>query len=101
MAQGIREPDADSPYPQRRRMANYFAAVLTTPRSPVLVAEKIQSIIESGTWQFRHPVGPGAQEHIDRRKVTSDEDYIAFQSADDDTWYGGMEQALGLKIRPS
>jgi NAD(P)-dependent dehydrogenase (short-subunit alcohol dehydrogenase family) len=101
MARGIVEPDANSPYPHKRRMADYFAAALTTPRAPLLVAEKIQSIIESGTWQLRHPVGPGAQEHIDRRKVTSDEDYIAFQAADDDTWYGGMEKATGLKIRPS
>jgi hypothetical protein len=46
-------------------------------------------------------VGPGAQEHLDRRKATSDEDNIAFQSADDDTWYGSMEKATGLKIRPS
>ena len=101
MARSIGEHDANTPYPQKRRMAHYFLATLTTPRDPVLVAEKIQDIIESGTWQFRHPVGPGAQEHLDRRKATSDEDYIAFQSADDDTWYGSMEKATGLKIRPS
>jgi NAD(P)-dependent dehydrogenase (short-subunit alcohol dehydrogenase family) len=101
MAQGIGEPASDSPYPQQRRMAAYFVATLTTPRDPLLVAEKIQSIIESGTWQFRHPVGPGAQELLDNRKATSDEDNIAFHSADDDTWYGGMEKATGLKIRPS
>ncbi len=101
MARHIGEPNANSPYPHKRRMAHYFLATLTTPRDPLLVAEKIQSIIESGTWQFRHPVGPGAQELLDHRKATSDEDNIAFQSADDDTWYGGMEKATGLKIRPS
>jgi NAD(P)-dependent dehydrogenase (short-subunit alcohol dehydrogenase family) len=101
MARHIGEPNADSPYPHQHRMAAYFAATLTTPRDPLLVAEKIQSIIESGTWQFRHPVGPGAQELLDHRKATSDEDNIAFHSADDDTWYGGMEKATGLKIRPS
>ncbi len=101
MARELGEPDVNSPYPHQRRMAAYFAATLTTPRDPLLVAEKIQSIIESGTWQFRHPVGPGAQELLDHRKTTSDEDNIAFHSADDDTWYGGMEKATGLKIRPS
>ena len=101
MARGFVEPETDSPYPHKRRMAAYFVATLTTPRDPLLVAERIQSIIESGTWQFRHPVGPGAQEHLDRRKAASDEDNIAFQSADDDTWYGSMEKATGLKIRPS
>jgi NAD(P)-dependent dehydrogenase (short-subunit alcohol dehydrogenase family) len=101
MAREIGEPAANSPYPHQRRMAAYFAATLTTPRDPLLVAEKIRSIVESGTWQFRHPVGPGAQELLDHSKATSDEDNIAFHSADDDTWYSGMEQATGLKIRPS
>jgi NAD(P)-dependent dehydrogenase (short-subunit alcohol dehydrogenase family) len=86
MAREIGEPNPDSHYPQQRRMAHYFAATLTTPRQPLLVAEKIQSIIESGTWQFRHPVGPGAQELLDRRKAT--------------TWYTTMEQATGMAIRP-
>jgi hypothetical protein len=58
-----------------------------------LVAEKIQSIIESGTWQLRHPVGPGAEPLLESRKATSDEDYIAFHGlADDDAWYAIMEQ---------
>ena len=100
MAREIGELGANSHYPHQRRMAHYFAATLTTPRQPLLVAEKIQSIIESGTWQFRHPVGPGAQELLDHRKATSDEDNIAFHGADDDTWYNGMEQGTGLKIRP-
>jgi NAD(P)-dependent dehydrogenase (short-subunit alcohol dehydrogenase family) len=100
MAQEIGEPNPNSPYPQQHRMAHYFAAALTTPRSPLLVAEKIQAIIESGTWQFRHPVGPGAQELLDSRKATSDEDYIAFQASDDDTWYNVMEQRTGMVIRP-
>jgi NAD(P)-dependent dehydrogenase (short-subunit alcohol dehydrogenase family) len=100
MAHEIELPLPDSVYPQQRRMAHYFAAALKTPRSPSLVAEKIQSIIESGTWQFRHPVGPGAQELIDRRRTTADEDYIALQASDDNTWYATMEQASGMTIRP-
>jgi NAD(P)-dependent dehydrogenase (short-subunit alcohol dehydrogenase family) len=100
MAQEIGEPNPNSHYPQQHRMAHYFAAALTTPRPPLLVAEKIQAIIESGTWQFRHPVGPGAQELLDSRKATSDEDYIAFQASDDDTWYTVMEQRTGMVIRP-
>src|SRR5580692_1631814 len=57
MTQGIDHPLQGSHYPQQARMAAYFAAALTTPRPPVLVAEKIQQIVESGTWQLRHPVG--------------------------------------------
>lgn len=100
MANGIMKAPPGSPYPQQRRMGHYFAAALRTPRPPLLVAEKIQSIIESGTWQLRHPVGPGAERLIESRKAATDEDYTALQSADDDTWYGVMEKGTGLIIRP-
>jgi NAD(P)-dependent dehydrogenase (short-subunit alcohol dehydrogenase family) len=87
MAQGISDryvAERASLYPQRVRMAAYFAAALKTPTPPSLVAEKIQSIIESGTWRLRHPVGPGAEPLLESRKATSDEDYIAFHGLADD-----------------
>lgn len=100
MAREIEMPLPESVYPYQRRMAAYFAAALQTPRSPLLVAETIQSIIESGTWQLRHPVGPGAQELLDMRRATTDEDYIALHASGDDAWYTAMEQASGISIRP-
>lgn len=83
MAHEIELPIPASIYPQQRRMAHYFAAILRNPTSPLVVAEKIQSIIESGTWQLRHPVGPGAEPLLASRMATSDEDYIALQSSDE------------------
>ncbi|MGA7339552.1 MAG: SDR family oxidoreductase [Terracidiphilus sp.] len=100
MAHEIDLPAPESVYPQQRRMAHYFAAALKNPTPPLLVAEKIQEIIESGTWKLRHPVGPGAEPLLASRLATSDEDYIALQSADDDTWYAIMEQRTGMVIRP-
>jgi NAD(P)-dependent dehydrogenase (short-subunit alcohol dehydrogenase family) len=100
MAHEIEAPLADSVYPQRRRMAAYFAAALKMPTPPSVVAEKIQSIIESGTWQLRHPVGPGAEPLLESRKATSDEDYVALHGADDETWYSVMEQQTGMALRP-
>ena len=100
MAREIEEPAPDSPYPHRRRYGHFFTARLRNAPPPTVVAEIIQSIIESGTWQLRHPAGPDAQPLLDRRKATTDEDYIAIHSADDDTWYTRMEQATGLSIRP-
>lgn len=100
MAQGIGKPATESLYPQQSRFAHLFAASLRTPRPPTLVAEKILSIIDSGTWQLRHPVGPGAEELLAARRATSDEDYIALHGADDDTWYRIMEQNIGIAIRP-
>jgi NAD(P)-dependent dehydrogenase (short-subunit alcohol dehydrogenase family) len=100
MAHKLETPSTVSLYPNQRRMAHYFTASLKNPASPLLVAEKIQSIIESRTWQFRHPVGPNAEPALADRAVTSDEDYIALHSADDDTWYDAMERSTGLSIRP-
>lgn len=100
MAHEIEIPAPVSHYPQQRRMAHYFAAVLKNPTSPLVVAEKIQWIIESGTWQLRHPVGPGAVPLLEFRKATSDEDFVALYGADDDTWYGAMERSGGMSIRP-
>ncbi|MDP9050146.1 MAG: SDR family oxidoreductase [Acidobacteriota bacterium] len=100
MANGIGIEPPPSLYPQQRRMAQYFAARLRNGTDPLVIADKIRSIIESGTWILRHPAGGGAENSIEGRKTTSDEDYIALQAADDDTWYRIMEERTGLKIRP-
>ena len=48
--------------PTRRRIPRLgawqglFTASLQTPTSPEEVAQKIREIIESGNWQWRHPV---------------------------------------------
>jgi NAD(P)-dependent dehydrogenase (short-subunit alcohol dehydrogenase family) len=102
MAHEIEQAFPASVYPQQRRMAQYFAAVLRQPiNPPVLVAEKIQSIIESGTWQLRHPVGPTALPLLESRRATSDEEYVALHGADDETWYTFMEERTGLRLRPT
>jgi NAD(P)-dependent dehydrogenase (short-subunit alcohol dehydrogenase family) len=58
MARGLVELPGGSPYPQQRRLALLFTAALKHPAPPSLVADKILEIIDSGTWQLRHPVGP-------------------------------------------
>jgi NAD(P)-dependent dehydrogenase (short-subunit alcohol dehydrogenase family) len=105
MAHEIEIPAPISLYPHQRRMAHYFAAALRNPTPPSVVAEKIRSIVEcraedSGFWQLRHPVGPGAEPLLAMRRATSDEDYIALHGADDDTWYSAMEKNTGMAIRP-
>jgi NAD(P)-dependent dehydrogenase (short-subunit alcohol dehydrogenase family) len=100
MARGLGGPLPESIYPHQRRFAHFFAAMLESPRPPNLVGEKILEIIDSGTWQLRHPVGPGAAETIAGRLATIDENHIALHAADDDTWYTVMEQNTGMSIRP-
>jgi NAD(P)-dependent dehydrogenase (short-subunit alcohol dehydrogenase family) len=104
MAREIELPIPVSLYPQQRRMAAYFAAALQTSRPPLLVAEKIRQIIEtgpeeSGFWQLRHPVGPGAEALLASRQATSDEEYVGLQASDDDTWYAVMEKSTGMVLR--
>ena len=82
-------------------MEAYFLAALRTPTPPSIVAEKILEIIESGTLQLRHPVGPGAVPLLESRKKVTDEEHVAFYGmADDETWYSMMEQRTGMTLRP-
>ena len=101
MANEIEQPTTPTLYPGQRRMANYFAAILRNPTPPLLVAQTIQNIIESGTWQLRHPVGPEAAATLAGRAANPDEDYIAVHALADDTWYDIMEKNTGMKIRPT
>ena len=99
MARGLKElPGGGSPYPQQRRLALLFTAALKNPAPPSLVADKIREIIESGTWQLRHPVGPDAGAFLKWRESMTDEEWVASQSADDETWLRRMERDFGLTI---
>jgi len=95
----FREGNADSPYPQSKRQQAFYAASLESPASPDIVGEKVKEIIESGTWQFRHPVGPDAESLLGWRAMTSDEDWISNGAIDDETWINMVETGLGLKVR--
>ena len=60
--------------------ALFFSTTLfaqQTPTPPAVVAEKIVEIIQSGTWKFRHTVGPDAEGYIQRRLSMTDEEWIA------------------------
>jgi NAD(P)-dependent dehydrogenase (short-subunit alcohol dehydrogenase family) len=100
MARRLEEPLRESLYAQQRRLAHLFAASLKTPTSPALVAQKILDIIQSGTWQLRHPVGPSALPFLNWRKSMSDEEWVDVNAADDDTWYRRVERDFGLEVRP-
>src|SRR5215468_3400802 len=77
MSQKIAQEPEASAYPHARRMASLFSNALQTPTTPSVVAEKIVDIIQSGTWKFRHTVGPDAEGYIQGRLKVSDEEWIA------------------------
>lgn len=101
MARRLEEPSHESPYAQQKRFAHLFAASLKQPGQPSIVAEKVREIIDSGTWQLRHPVGPDALPLLGWRKSMTDEEWVDLNAADDDTWYTRVERDFGMAIRPA
>jgi NAD(P)-dependent dehydrogenase (short-subunit alcohol dehydrogenase family) len=100
MARRIGDQPGDSPYRQGARFAALFEASLKTPAPPSLVAEKLVEIVESGTWQLRHPVGPDAAPFLQWRGHMTDEQWVDLNASDDQTWYRSIERDFGLDTRP-
>ena len=99
MAQSLGSRPAASHYPNARRMAGLFTAALGNPTSPVIVAQKIRDIIESGTRQLRHPAGPDAEPFLQWRASMNDEQWVGWGATEDGDWYQGVERDFGLNAR--
>jgi NAD(P)-dependent dehydrogenase (short-subunit alcohol dehydrogenase family) len=100
MARRITDEGTDSPYRQRARFASLFQASLQNPAPPSLVGQKILEIVESGTWQLRHPVGPDAVPFLQWRRQMTDEQWVDLNASDDENWYRNLERDFGLDTRP-
>lgn len=102
MARHIEEPVNGTRYMQVKRFSGLFQASFASPvdRSPVQVAKKIREIIESGTWQLRHPVGPDATPFLEWRKNLTDEQWVEWGALDDKAWYERVQREFGLDARP-
>ena len=100
MAREIADGQSQSPYPQSHRISALFTAALQTPRPPSLVGDKVLEIVESGTWQLRHPVGPDAAPFLGWRQSMNDEEWVSWGALDDDAWYERVKADFGLDARP-
>ena len=100
MARRITIEGGASRYSFESRLGALFSAALKKPVSPGLVAEKIFEIVEKGTWQLRHPVGPDAVPFLGWRRSMTDEEWVDLGALDDDAWFDKMEADFGMKIRP-
>ena len=100
MAKEIADGQSHSPYPQSQRVSALFAAALQIPRPPSLVGDKVLEIVESGTWQLRHPVGPDAAPFLGWRQSMNDEEWVNWGALDDDAWYERVKADFGLDARP-
>jgi NAD(P)-dependent dehydrogenase (short-subunit alcohol dehydrogenase family) len=99
MAQAIASGDESSIYPHTHRYADVFSASLKRPTSPELVADTIRAIVDGDSARFRHPVGRDAEKLLAWRASLTDDAFIDWHAADDDTWYANMGEAFGLKQR--
>jgi hypothetical protein len=100
MARRIETTSAQSAYPHLHRFAAMFAASLKEPVPASVVAAKVLEIVESGTWQLRHPAGPGAAPFLEWRNTLSDEEWVDWGALDDDAWYDRLKADFGMDARP-
>lgn len=99
MANDIQAAEPNSKYPQALRFGGMFRASLENPTSPTLVADTILNVVESGTWELRHPVGPDAIPFLDWRASMTDEQWVDWNAAPDDVWYDAVQESFGLDAR--
>ena len=66
---------------------------------PSVVGQTIRDIIESGTWELRHPAGPDAEPFLGWRATMTDEQWVEWNALDDDEWYRRVERDFGLDAR--
>ena len=92
-------PPTSTSYPQRRRWTELFRASLERPVSPYVVGEKIRDIVDSGTWQLRHPVGPDAAGFLAWRASMTDEQWVDWGAQSDESWVAAVRQTFGLDVK--
>ena len=73
-----------------------FEASLDRPTPPSVVAAKIRDIIESGTQQLRHPVGPDAEGFLAWRASLNDEEWSAWGALADEALVRACRKDFGL-----
>ncbi len=99
MANTIQDAEPNTNYPQAFRFGGMFRASLENPTSPTLVADSILNVVQSGTWELRHPVGPDAIPFLDWRASMTDEQWVDWNAAPDDVWYDAVQESFGLNAR--
>lgn len=91
-------PPETTHYPHARRIGEMFRASLEKPVSPYAVGETIREIVDSGTWQLRHPVGPDAAGFLQWRASLSDEKWADWGAMTDEEWVRKMRENFGLNV---
>lgn len=100
MSQHITLKPPHSNYSHQQRLSALFTASLKHPVAPDIVANKMLEIVDSGTGQLRHLVGPDAIPFLAWRQSMNDEAWINLAALDDDAWYERIKGDFGMEVRP-
>jgi hypothetical protein len=100
MAQNIGTMESSKVYPQARRVGAMFAATLAAGAGkPEQVAGKVLEIVDSGTWQLRHPVGPDAEPFLAWRNSLNDENWVQWGAQADEDWLQAVKRDFGMDLK--
>ena len=100
MARNIEGLEASKVYPQVRRCTALYEGVLAAGAGqPQLVGHKIREIVESGTWQLRHPVGPDAEPFLTWRRSMNDENWVQWSAQSDSDWLKSVKADFGMDLK--
>jgi len=100
MARNIEFMRRSKVYPQVRRVAAMFEATMAAGAGqPQVVAQKVREIVESGTWQLRHPVGPDAEPFLGWRGSMNDESWVQWSAQSDSDWLKSVKADFGMDLK--
>jgi NAD(P)-dependent dehydrogenase (short-subunit alcohol dehydrogenase family) len=100
MARNIESMRDSKVYPQVRRCAALFQATMAAGAGqPQVVAQKVREIVESGTWQLRHPVGPDADPFLAWRGSMNDESWVQWSAQSDSEWSKSVKADFGMDLK--
>jgi NAD(P)-dependent dehydrogenase (short-subunit alcohol dehydrogenase family) len=100
MARNIEHMESSNVYPQVRRCATMFEATLAAGAGqPSVVGQKVREIVESPTWQLRHPVGPDAEPFLGWRGSMKDESWVQWGSQTDSDWLKAVKTDFGMDLK--
>jgi len=100
MARNIEDMAKSKVYPQVRRCMALFEATLAAGAGqPHAVGQKVREIVESGTWQLRHPVGPDAEPFLGWRGSMNDESWVQWGAQSDADWLKSVKADFGMDLK--
>jgi len=100
MARNIEGMEGSKVYPQVRRLAALFEGTMAAGAGqPQVVAQKVREIVESGTWQLRHPVGPDAEPFLGWRGSMNDEKWIHWSAQSDADLLKAVKVDFGMDLK--